>query len=103
MESQSQNRQSVRIDCHIKAQVTRDERLFDGTLINRSFSGGAMYFCVHFSGLHFPYAEPGEECLLLFGDNNQHSYATTVVRVASDRLVLAVPTVRSWLAEREPR
>ena len=104
MNSQAQihnHRQNVRIDCHIKAKVTWDGRTFDGTITNQSFAGGIKYFCVHFTGLYFPYAELGEECLLHFGDNNQHSYATKTVRVGSDRLVLAVPSVRSWLAVRE--
>ena len=97
MERQTQyhnHRQHVRTDCHIKTQVTWDGRSFSGTIINQSVNSDIQYFCVHFSG-QFPYAEPGEDCLLLFGDDNQHKYTTKTVRVGSDRLVLAAPTVRS--------
>ena len=100
MSSQQNLRKSVRMDCHHKAVVTWDGRSFDGTIVNQSVSNGEMYFCVHFPGSHFPYAEPGEECLLMFGENGQHKYATKAVRVGADKIVLATASVRRWLAER---
>jgi len=87
------------MDCHHKATVTWDNRVFNGTVVNQSIHGGVIHFCVHFAG-HFPYAEPGEECLLLFGEDSQYKYTTKAVRIGADKIVLAVPSVRSWLAAR---